>query len=531
MKQIYQLVLIIVFNSSLSFLQAQTVHPHCVDGKIWMKLKDNVPWSLPQLNLQLDAAPSSYPIPLSMLKQFQSREVIKPFPLMDSPELQRTYQINFESVYEVDAFIDALKKLDFIEYAERVPLNRTCVTPNDPNYSSDQWHLPVIKADSAWNYTTGSSSVVVAIVDNGVQTNHIDLAANMWVNAGEIPGNGKDDDGNGYKDDINGFDVSDSDGNPNPPNASFTHGTHVAGCAGEVSNNNIGGASVGYNIRLMAVKATSDGAGNPSIIEDGYAGVQYAAASGADVINMSWGSYSYSATAQNIINAAYNKGIVLVAAAGNDSTTNPTYPAAYNNVIAIASAKKKDEKAKTSNYGSYIDVVSPGAVIYSTVPFDQFAILSGTSMASPVAAGLCGLILSANPSLTPAQVENCLKTSADPMPNEPLYASGNLGSGRINALKAVQCAMGITEIAEQNNQAEKITSYVNHQTGQLVVHSEEGLTGTLFLVNQLGQVLHGEKLALVSGNAYRLNVEALSPGIYYLIIEGKTNYQAKVLKQ
>ncbi|MEZ4889602.1 MAG: S8 family serine peptidase [Crocinitomicaceae bacterium] len=157
-----------------------------------------------------------------------------------------------------------------------------------------------INAQGAWNYFSTGSTVVVAIVDDAVKRDHPDLAANLWVNPGEIAGNGIDDDGNGYIDDINGYDVGSGDNNPNPTTSSYQHGTHVAGIVSAATNNGIGVSSIGFSCKLMCVKSTN----SPSVVSHGCQGITYAAANGADVINMSWGGPGGGTTGQNVINYA-----------------------------------------------------------------------------------------------------------------------------------------------------------------------------------------------------------------------------------
>ena len=285
--------------------------------------------------------------------------------------------------------------------------------------------------------STGSANTVVAIVDDAVAITHPDLSPVIWTNSGEIPNNNVDDDNNGYIDDVEGYDVADQDSNPGPdsPISSYDHGTHVAGIAGAASNNGTGVASIGYNLSIMAVKSTT----SASAITHGYEGVVYAVTAGADVVNMSWGGSGSSTTYQNVMNWANGQGVVLVAAAGNDGVSSTFYPAGYNNVISVASTTTGDVKSGFSNYGSWIDICAPGSAIYSTVPGGGYAYKQGTSMASPMVAGLCGLMLSLNPGLLPSDIENCLTTTADNINSaNPTYI-GQLGAGRINALAAMNC--------------------------------------------------------------------------------------------
>lgn len=416
-------------------LFAQTVHVDYQDGKIWFKLDNTVRIAQPlkenPYQIPLQSIPGLEPIAL----KYGFINLSKPFhAAKDAENLQRTYLLEFAAVQDIEKCIKDLQQLKGIAYAEKVPLDRMCLTPNDPSFSS-QWGLTNINAPAAWNYFSSGSTVVVAIVDDAIERSHADLSPNLWVNAGEIPGNGIDDDNNGYIDDINGYDVSDNDNNPNPPGSSFDHGTHVAGIVSARSNNGTGVASIGFSCKLMCVKATNS-AGS---VTSGYDGIVYAAASGASIINMSWGGPSSSITAQNIINYAVGKGCILIAAAGNDNVNTLFYPAAYNNVVSVAATTSSNTKASFSNYGSWIDVSAPGNNIYSTTIGNSYGNKSGTSMASPMVAGLAGLMKSLNPNMPNNDLINCLlSTAANINAQNPSYI-GQLGSGRIDAAAAMAC--------------------------------------------------------------------------------------------
>lgn len=416
-------------------LFAQSNQVEYQDGKIWFRVKSDykVNKSLNEDPNKLDIA--TLPFLTGIAKNHQVTGLSRPFhAAKTSPELLRTYLLEFTDYANVTAIIAELKATNSIDYAEQVPLDRTCLVPNDPSYSS-QWHLNVIGAASAWNYFSTGSTIKIAIVDDAVERTHSDISPNLWVNPGEIPSNSIDDDGNGYIDDINGYDVGSNDNNPNPPSSSYAHGTHVTGCASPATNNGTGVAGIGFSCKIMAVKATT----SSSSITNGYDGIVYAVVSGADVINMSWGGTGSSTTAQNIINWAYGQGVVLVAAAGNNNSNTMFYPAGYTNVIAVAATNSNDTKASFSNYGTWVDISAPGNNIYATYYGNTYANNSGTSMASPVVAGLCGLMLSLNPSLTPADIRNCLTSTATSIASQNPSYPGELGSGRINASAAMQC--------------------------------------------------------------------------------------------
>lgn len=421
---------------------SQTVYQHYTDGQVYVKIKNTYPIgkftgrtvdknNVPQLK--------------GLIEKYGITKVMRPFYDERSVDLSQTYRVYFSNINKVDELMAELGRNTTVQYAEKVPLLKYFLTPNDlgtQSYSNGRWALFRINAQAAWDVTTGSTSTKIAIVDNAVQTNHTDLSANIWVNPNEVAGNGIDDDNNGYIDDINGWDAGDDDNNPNPPNTAFDHGTHCAGIASGTTANNTGIASIGYRCKIIAVKATANAAGENSV-SNGYDGVFYAYKANADVISMSWGGQGSSQTEQTMFNTIYNAGIVLIAAAGNDNTQTIFYPAGYNNVISVASTGNNgsnDQKSSFSNYGTWIDISAPGESILSTVPTNQYANLSGTSMACPLVAGLAGLIVSINPNLTPAQIENCLESTADNIDASNSSYIGRLGAGRINALNAVNCA-------------------------------------------------------------------------------------------
>jgi serine protease len=291
-------------------------------------------------------------------------------------------------------------------------------------------------------YYSGDSSIIIAIVDTGVDWDHPDLFANIWVNTGEIPGNGVDDDGNGFIDDIRGWDFGGLNGTPDndPKEDRPDHGTHVAGIASAVTNNGIGVASIGFNSTLMPVKVSRDDVRNSSgqaLIAYGYQGIVYAADNGAKVINLSWGGEDISLLEQEVVDYAVSQGALLVGAAGNAGLDVDLYPASYNGVLSVASTTQSDTKSGFSSYGVHVDVSAPGSSIYSTWQNDTYATLNGTSMAAPLAAGLAALVTDQFPLFNPLQVAEQIRINSD----DHYAVNANflymLGKGRINAFKAV----------------------------------------------------------------------------------------------
>jgi subtilisin family serine protease len=344
-------------------------------------------------------------------------------------------RVRLDPGMSVAAAQSALERRPEVRYAGPNHRYRFFATPNDPAFGAgDLWGLHQasdadIDAPEAWDITTGSAAVTVAVVDSGLDHTHPDLTANVWANPGETP-NGLDDDGNGRVDDVRGWDFAENDALPNDV---VEHGTHVAGTIGAAGNNGTGVTGVNWNVRLMAVKV-----GNATIPEDAVvAGFQYACAKGAKVVNGSFGGGSYSQPILDAINACPNT--LFVFAAGNDGTNNdglPTYPCSYSapNIVCVAATDDADTLAWFSNYGANaVDLAAPGEGILSTIP-GAYAFYDGTSMASPHVAGAAALVLADRPALAPVELRRALMLAADPKPS----LTGLVGSGgRLNVRRAL----------------------------------------------------------------------------------------------
>ncbi len=369
-------------------------------------------------------------------------------------ELGHIYQFDFDPVFDADEVAADFARDGHLLYAEPRYIQQLHETPDDEFYLTGiQYYIDLMRCPQAWDITHGDSLVVIGIVDTGVDWNHPDLYANIWVNPGEdIDGDGKltnpdfnfvDDDSNGYVDDIIGWDFSGA-GYPdwNPVEWEPIHGTHVAGCAAAVTNNGVGVAGVGWNCSIMAIKATEDGQDG---IKHGYEGILYAAENGADVINASWGHSGGSPHQfeQEIIDSASAMGAIIVSSAGNDPGVSPPdtceieYPAWYDHVVAVAATNQHDRAANWTFYGPWVDVAAPGQGIYNTWFNDNYTMLQGTSMSSPIVAGVAGLLKSIDPGMTSDEfADKMWHTSDDIYGQNPGYV-GRLGGGRVNAYRAV----------------------------------------------------------------------------------------------
>lgn len=346
--------------------------------------------------------------------------------------LGRVYRLALAPATTVLSAVAALAANPDLEWVEPDYRARPAVTPNDPLYAG-QWGLVQIAAPAAWEMVTGTAQVVIAVVDSGMDTAHSDLVANLWVNPGEVPSNGVDDDNNGYVDDVYGWNFVSDD---NDITDSYGHGTQVAGVLAAVTDNGLGGAGVCWHCRIMPVKVMADsGLSNYS---DVAAGVRYAADKGAQVINLSLGGYAYSNALREAVEYATSQGAVVVGGAGNDSVNTPFYPAAYERVLAVAGTTRTDTKALSSNYGVWVDLDAPAVEITTTYLGGDWGPASGTSMAAPFVAGVAALIRSRQPGWSAALVRNQLVQTADPLDTlNPAYA-GQLGAGRVNAAQAMQ---------------------------------------------------------------------------------------------
>jgi subtilisin family serine protease len=342
-----------------------------------------------------------------------------------------------------------------VRFAEQDVAYSIDTLPNDPSFGQ-LWGLnntgqPVktsvgtpdadIDAPEAWGTTTGSSSVVVAVVDSGVDWHHPDLAANIWTNPGEsCPGcatDGVDNDGNGYVDDVRGWDFVNDDNDPSDDNG---HGTHVAGTIGASGSNGVGVTGVNWNVQIMPLKFIA--ANGEGTADDAVRAILYATRMGAVVSNNSWGGEEFSQALEDSIADADAHGSLFVAAAGNsarNTDTTPDYPSGFDvpNVLTIGATDQSDVRAWFSNYGRRsVDLAAPGTNIYSTWPGGSYRFLDGTSMAAPHATGVVALAKAAFPSASAIGLKTLLLRTVDPNSS---FAGLSSTGGRLNARSAVTC--------------------------------------------------------------------------------------------
>jgi subtilisin family serine protease len=306
---------------------------------------------------------------------------------------------------DLKALAIKLAKSELIYLIEPNPVVEQTFIPSDKSFNK-QWYLNQISAPKAWDTTRGSATITVAVIDDGVQTNHPDLVGKIVKPYNAVTGGTK-------------YQAND-------------HATHVAGIIA-ASMNGKGVAGIAPNVKIMPINVFS---GTKADSYDVVDGIYYAVRNGADVINLSLGGFVYSYSMAEAVSYAFTQGTVVVAAAGNSDTSYSTYPAAYDGAFGISATDSNDRITDFSNFGNYIDFAAPGESIYSTVAGSGYDYMDGTSMASPVVAGVAALILSKNPLVTPNDVKAILANSAIDLGNggwDYFY-----GYGRVNAYRALQ---------------------------------------------------------------------------------------------
>ncbi len=350
-----------------------------------------------------------------------------------------------------------------VRWAEPNVTYHAAVIPNDPDYPL-QTQFPQIGAPAAWDTRTDASSVVVAVLDSGVDITNPDLTANIWANAKEIAGDTLDNDGNGFVDDVQGWNFIENSNDSRPQLsagatvAGLNHGTVIAGIIGAQGNNGVAGTGVAWNAKILPVRVLdSTGSGSTVTVAQGIA---YAVKAGADIINLSFVGSGVSPTLAAAIVEAQTAGVLIVAAAGNenlDLDVTPQYPACYDGVLGIASVDSNDVKSSFSNYGSCIDLVAPGENISSTLfysPSQGYAAVSGTgwygtSVASPFVAGAAALLKAMSPTLSGADLATALKKQATNIAASNAAFVNDLGAGRLN-LQMLLSAAAVASAARVN---------------------------------------------------------------------------------
>ena len=370
--------------------------------------------------------------------------------MLDIPgyiDLSRWYVIHFPADTKVEGVVEAFRGCGSVQFAEPDYKNEYQYVPNDPMYNSC-WALGKVQADSAWDISKGSHLVTISIVDSGIDTGHVDLKNDSWINFGEdVNGdsiidlwdyNFNDDDNNGFIDDFWGWDFIEYDNYP-MPSPGESHGTLCASAAAASTDNGIGVSATGFNTRLMNLRC--------SLFNTNLAlGINYSVDNNADIISASWGSPASSTIIEQAVQNAHIAGTMFVTSAGNDDNYTPpwtAYPSLYPHVLSVGSTNENDQLSSFSNYctspfDGIIDLLAPGENILSATLGGGYETWQGTSASAPTLAGVCALVLSMDPAMTPAEVETLLvQTCDDVYAQNPGFAYGIIGHGRVNAFKAL----------------------------------------------------------------------------------------------
>jgi len=406
---------------------------------------------------RLDLGISSVDALLAALDVREVERLLPPAPatgraLAEALGLDRWCLLRFADGVDLEAARAALAVLSDVETVEVDGRGEgAAITPNDP-FFANQWHLKNvahpgadIHATDGWVWTTGSASVVVGILDSGGDWDHPDLASRIWINPGEVPGDGVDNDGNLYVDDVRGWDFVNND---NDPMDDHGHGTHVAGTVGAATDNGLGVAGVDWNCRLLLAKNLD--ATNSGVYSWWTASIYYAANKGAKVLNMSEGGLSSSTPMRDAVDYAHGLGALVCAAMMNANSATPYYPVSYTNTIGVGATNDLDRRAVPfcwgggSSYGAHIELVAPGNMIASTLWNDTYGYFCGTSQATPQVSAAAALLWALRPALTNTMVRDFLRSSADDQVGDPIEDVPGFdpyyGYGRLNIDQALAAA-------------------------------------------------------------------------------------------
>jgi len=409
-------------------------------------------------------------------------------------EVGRIHQINVRILRVSEKaearVVAALSKNPNFEFAELDYIATANLTPNDPLYLANQWHLPAINAPAAWDSVTGNSAVLLAVIDTGVQLNHPDLSGRC----------------------VQGYDFANNDADPSDDTG---HGTSTAGTAAATGNNGLGMAGVTWGASILPVKVlAASGSGTYSAIASG---VNYAADRGAKVINMSLGGTSSSSTLQSAVNYAWGKGAVLVAAAGNNGNNLTVYPAACANVVGVSAINTANTITSWSSYGSFVDLCAPGENIGTLSNGSGYVTTSGTSFSSPLVAGVACLALSVNPALKNSQVVSLLIGNADDL--GVVGYDNYYGNGRVNAARVVASAplvdttSPITSVTSPQNGAsisglKSVIVSVASSDNKAVTKAELYINGKLTASSSTGSFSYTWNTSRLQTGTYQLQSKA-----------------------
>ncbi len=489
-------------------------------GEVIVKFKDDLVVNLVQED---GIIKTGLPSIDAINTRYQLKEMERLFPIMaerkaasvktpsgrviEVPNLVNIYHLKFDPTSNMQEIISAYRNDPHVLYAEPNYYARMCRTPNDPRFS-EQWGFRKIEAPRAWDIQVGDTSAVIGILDTGIDTSHIDLAGNIWINRDEIPNNGIDDDGNGYIDDVKGWNFVNRN---NIVQDGAGHGSHCAGIVSAVTDNAIGVAGTSWRSKLMAVKVlNNNGVG---LYSDIVLGINYASNNGAKIINMSLGGYASSQLLRDAVINAYVTS-VPVGAAGNDARSDSFFPGSYEVALGVAATDSFDKKWDGSNLGKWVDVSAPGVGVLST-KIGDYGYFTGTSMSAPYVSGVAALVASGRPWLSPGSIINAIINNTDPIDSLNPNHQGMLGSGRLNAYKTITWDSlplltfykdsiddfrgdrdGIADAGETVNVFLTLNNIGSNATGvSAILHTDDVNIRVMDSLTQFGNILAREKRA------------------------------------
>lgn len=444
----------------------------------------------------------------ALLNSYNASMMVKEFP-KERPswetgskvDISRYYIIHFADNVNLENVLAEFAANPIVSHVEPDSICSVDIVPDDP-YWNFLWHLQQaqdhdIDGPEAWDVEQGSTDIILAITDTGVDYEHPDLINKIWHNPGEIEMNGIDDDGNGYIDDIVGWDFvtgvspwpgEDGQTPDNDPMDFNGHGTHCSGIAAAEANNAEGVTGIDWNGKIMCLRIGYSGSMGGQ--EVGYVimsacaqGINYATSFGATAINCSWGNNNTGGLGAAVDNAVA-AGVLLSVAAGNSNSQSPTYLSQRGDCLSVAATDAGDIRASFSNYGSWVDISAPGVSIFSTYRSHYgdhtYTALSGTSMAAPCCVGVAGLLKAQDPSRFNVEIKDLMKTWADPIDSLNPGYEGQLGTGRLNANNCLNLLTGvnITNFAAAGAPSRINVSWNAEEASSFNLYRREGPIGT-----------------------------------------------------
>lgn len=477
---------------SFCFVQAQDIiqkgNVYYLSNTLIVKFKDG---ASPQTSMLMLQKKGFSPFAVTETKKiFPEESVFK----KTNSSLGNIFLLKYNSQEDPIELANKISKNKDVEYAEPKYVHRVTVIPNDSIFlTGQQVNLSRINATQAWDITKGDSSVLIAIIDTGVDWAHPDLAANILKDK-----NGK----------VIGYDFGGLNGTPDddpsedksPDGKLAYHGTHVAGIAAAVTDNKIGVASIGYNCTILPVKTSRSDRRDPNgypFVYYGFEGIKYAADKGAKIINCSWGSSSYSRYEQEVIDYATSKGSLVIGSAGNENTNTPFFPGSYKGVISVVWGLNNDARYLGATYGINTDVLAPGLSIMATYPTltnTPYRQLSGSSMSAPLVAGIAGLVASKFPNYSALQIGEQIRVTTDDIYTNNINPDSIkflAGKGRVNAYRAVTEVNAVSVRATEIKTTEQSGSNYNglFETGETIGVS---VSLTNYLASSSGVLISAE---------------------------------------